>query len=447
MRITEVIKTEMDRGTFVYKYPVEDFNTRSQLIVQQSQEALLFVNGQACDLFEAGRYTLETGNIPILKRLMNLPTGGISPFHCVVYFINKTEQMNLNWGIRDVNFPDATNNDYTFKIGASGELSLCISDARKLIAKLVGTQTALDRETLMNFFKVPIVKIAKEILPKTLREDKISIFEVESTMSKLSEQLKQQISAEMADYGISLEKFWIQNIVKPENDPFYIKLNNQRGQKVVISNQGELDMLQEENRGKLHQMQAENEVKADLIRHSGEVEKSKMNTDAKAYDQAKVGYSYIDKRRFDMLDKMAENQSGGNAMGISRAAIDLGVGFGMAGAANNIVHQTMATSMNGTAPLAQNVDTMVTMGMGQNNGIPPVQGQNSTVPPASAQNTTVSSEPVQSNAPQQQQEVNPVLKAFEQKVQMLMMVRDILSDEEFAAQKQALLNEIRGNHE
>lgn len=247
MKITEVIKAEMERGTFVYKYPIEDFNTHSQLIVQQSQEALLFVNGEACDLFEPGKYTLETGNIPILKKLLNLPTGGVSPFHCVVYFINKTEQMNLYWGIRDVNFLDATNNDYAFKIGASGEMSICISDARKLIMKLVGTQTGLDRETLMNFFKASIIKSAKEILPNTLRADRISIFELESSLSKLSEKLKQLISSEMADYGISLEKFWIQNIVKPENDPFYITLNKQRGQEITIANQGKLDAQKAQN--------------------------------------------------------------------------------------------------------------------------------------------------------------------------------------------------------
>lgn len=92
----DVIKYEGDNSTFVWKYPREDFNTLSQLIVHENQEAVFFMNGQALDLFGPGRYTLKTQNIPLLGRALKLASGGISPFHCEVYFINKTEQMSIN---------------------------------------------------------------------------------------------------------------------------------------------------------------------------------------------------------------------------------------------------------------------------------------------------------------------------------------------------------------
>lgn len=38
MALAEVIKYEGDNSTFVWKHPVEDFNTNSQLIVHESQE-------------------------------------------------------------------------------------------------------------------------------------------------------------------------------------------------------------------------------------------------------------------------------------------------------------------------------------------------------------------------------------------------------------------------
>ena len=63
MAISEVIKYEGDNETFVWKYPLEDFNATTQLIVHESQEAIFFMNGQALDLFGAGRYTLETQNM------------------------------------------------------------------------------------------------------------------------------------------------------------------------------------------------------------------------------------------------------------------------------------------------------------------------------------------------------------------------------------------------
>lgn len=56
------------------------------------------MNGQALDLFGAGRYTLETQNIPKIKKFLNRTTNDKTAFHCEVYFINKSEQMSIKWG-------------------------------------------------------------------------------------------------------------------------------------------------------------------------------------------------------------------------------------------------------------------------------------------------------------------------------------------------------------
>ena len=69
MAIQEVIKYEGDNSTLIYKHPAEDFNTLSQLIVHESQEAVFFSDGQALDSFKAGRYTLETKNIPLISKI------------------------------------------------------------------------------------------------------------------------------------------------------------------------------------------------------------------------------------------------------------------------------------------------------------------------------------------------------------------------------------------
>ena len=67
----DIIKYEGDNSTFVWKHPKEDFNTNSQLIVHESQEAIFFANGQALDLFGPGRYSLETQNMPMLSKYFN----------------------------------------------------------------------------------------------------------------------------------------------------------------------------------------------------------------------------------------------------------------------------------------------------------------------------------------------------------------------------------------
>lgn len=92
-KIADVIKYEGDNSTFIWKHPCEDFNSLTQLIVRESQEAIFFMNGQALDLFGAGRYTLETQNIPKIGKLLNRTTGDETPFHCEIYFLELSSQM------------------------------------------------------------------------------------------------------------------------------------------------------------------------------------------------------------------------------------------------------------------------------------------------------------------------------------------------------------------
>ena len=129
-KLVDIIKYEGDNSTFIWKHPCEDFNLMSQLIVHENQEAIFFMNGQALDLFGPGRYTLETQNLPIIGKVLNLATGGETPFHCEVYFINKTEQMSIKWGTDSrVQYIEPTYG-FPISIGASGEMSLRAADSR-----------------------------------------------------------------------------------------------------------------------------------------------------------------------------------------------------------------------------------------------------------------------------------------------------------------------------
>ena len=57
--VAQIIKYEGDNSTFIWKHPCEDFNTQTQIIVHESQQAVFYMNGQILDTFESGRYTLE----------------------------------------------------------------------------------------------------------------------------------------------------------------------------------------------------------------------------------------------------------------------------------------------------------------------------------------------------------------------------------------------------
>lgn len=111
------------------------------------------MNGQALDLFGAGRYTLETQNLPLLSRLFNRPFGHHTPFHCEVYFINKAEQMAIKWGTDSkVEYIEPTYK-FPLQIGASGEMSLRAEDSRRLLMKVVGTTTGITQQVLIQKFR------------------------------------------------------------------------------------------------------------------------------------------------------------------------------------------------------------------------------------------------------------------------------------------------------
>lgn len=82
MALLDVIKYdgENNRDWLIYKYPKSDFTLGSQLIVNQSQIALFYKAGEVADVFEAGTYTLKTGNLPLLNRLVQSSVWEAIPF-------------------------------------------------------------------------------------------------------------------------------------------------------------------------------------------------------------------------------------------------------------------------------------------------------------------------------------------------------------------------------
>ena len=72
----QVIKSENEGRAIIWKSPVEDFASGSQLVVHESQEAVFFMNGQALDLFGPGRHALETQNLPLVGKELKRPLDG-----------------------------------------------------------------------------------------------------------------------------------------------------------------------------------------------------------------------------------------------------------------------------------------------------------------------------------------------------------------------------------
>ena len=309
--IAQIIKYEGNNSTFVWKHPCEDFNTQTQLIVHESQEAVFYMNGQLLDVFEAGRHTLETQNIPLIRKFFNKPFDNQTPFHCEVYFINKTEQMAVKWGTDSkVEYVEPTYN-FPIQIGASGEMTLRVKDGKKLLVKVVGTENGLTQAGLTQKFRAFLMTKFKAYLSTYIRKNKINIFQIDEKLTELSEDMHNTLIPDFEEYGLSLVHFFVTTIVKPEDDSTYKRFKDLHFRQYADIAEARLQQ------------------NIDIIGQETEKQKMILEAEGKAAKRQIEGYTYQQERGFDVAESAAKNE-GGNMT-------NLGVGLGvMAGVSNNI---------------------------------------------------------------------------------------------------------------
>ncbi len=268
-----------------YKHPAEDFNTHTQLIVHASQEAIFFKDGMALDLFIEGRYPLTTQNLPFLKKLINIPTDGKTPFHSEVFFVNKIFMNDLRWGTPSPILMQDPVEGVNVHVGANGLFGAHIEDARKFLVKVVGTRALFSKEELSQYLRAKIIERVTDLLGKTMTQQNIGILSVSAHFQRLSDEIKQQMIPFFEEYGIALDNFSFNTIKAPDED-----------------------------------LRAINEAKISARRMD-------MESEALARKRAREGYSYQQEKGFEVLGTAAANEGmSGTMMG---TGMGLGMGFGM----------------------------------------------------------------------------------------------------------------------
>ena len=374
MALSELIKYEGDNSTFIWKYPHEDFNNMTELVVHESQEAIFFANGQAADTFGPGRYKLDAENIPILTKLVNLATG-VSVFHCEVYFINKTVQMAVKWGTDSkVRFIEPTLG-VPVELGASGEMNLAVCDGRKMLIKLVGTMKGIAwgeegagfTKSLQTSFRPLISTAVKSNLSAAIKQQNIDIVEIDERLSELSAALREKILPGFEEYGLTIPQFFLTNIVLPESDPNFKRLRELHTislQKKVAEAEAEVRTTQAQSRASYMTAEAEaeaqikaaqrgailetqtteteiarREAERRLIQAQAEAQAAQMAGMAEAavmqaqgYNKKDILQAEVQKAYAEGIGNMGPAISGGGGSSVMGDMLGLGVGMAAMGA-------------------------------------------------------------------------------------------------------------------
>jgi membrane protease subunit (stomatin/prohibitin family) len=287
----------------VWKHPTEDFNTTSQLIVHETQEAILFKNGQALDLFGPGRHTLTTENIPLLRRIISIPTNGETPFHCEVYFINKVDIMDVYWGTAQPMPIQDPIYDIILPVRANGQFALHVSNSRQLLTKLVGTTNDMTKDKVAELFKGILITRFQNLLSDMMNLRQISFLQIHSYLNEISDSVKVQVSPLYEEYGMEVVNFFVNSISVPSDDPGYIKIRN------ALAAAKEKELAAKGTRSEM-----------DIL-----------------------GYSYQEKRTFDVLDKAAQNE--GSGAGILGASMGMGMGVNVGNMVGGAMSNVMANNL------------------------------------------------------------------------------------------------------
>lgn len=282
MALLDRIKYEGPPDILVWKYDKENIALGSQLIVNESQEALFYKEGQVLDVFTPGRYTLSSKNLPLLQKIVNLPFGGDTPFAAEVFYVNQTARLDYKWGTSKPIPIDDPVYRVLLSIGCHGQFGLRVTDSRLFVTNIVGTMPIWDGGRVLDYFQGLIINQVKTSVAEFVVKRGISVSKIAAFMDEVSQLVEERCRDEFAKYGLALLRFFVTSITIPET---------------------ELKKIQE-----------------------GAFERLKIE---------QIGDDrYRAKRMFDTLEKAAENEAAAGTL--MSAGVGLGVGAKMAGGISNL---------------------------------------------------------------------------------------------------------------
>ena len=379
--LASIIKYEGDNETLVWKHPIEDFNFGSQLIVHESQEAIFFRDGQALDLFGAGRYTLQTQQLPLLEKVYKLPTDTEGTFHSEVYFVNLATQMGVKWGTDSkVRLFDPASGLH-IEIGASGEFNIRVTDSRKLLLKVVGTTGGLGQEQLLGigngkgFFRSMVMTQVKSYLAQTIKENAINILEIDEHLMALSGALRERINAALDEYGLTMPEFYVSRIVTPDDDPNFRRMKEQYAEQYLLVRQegirkaeaeaaADRKAVEAQTAARMKIIGAQGEAEALKIQKQAEAEAYRMQAEAEAAEMRMKGYTYQQETSRQVgLEAMKNGLGGGaNAAGALGDLAGLGVSLGAMGSVIGMTKDALSPMTQDAAQMGAAVGAAVVGG-------------------------------------------------------------------------------------
>ena len=299
MAIIDIVKHQTVDGELCFKFDSDDLRMGTQLVVHPAQTAFFVKGGAVCDEFTSGTYTLDTKNIPILNKIINLPFGSDSPFQAEVWFINQTAKLNLPWGTPHPIQIEDPRYHIIVPVRAHGQYGIRVTNPRVFLETLIGSMGTFTSEQIEQFYKGKLISALNTLLAQQIVNNGVSILDINTLLLSMSDSLNEQLNQILGKYGVSIIEFSIMSVTFPQDDESVIKLKNAKDLAARLNITG-VDVYQME-------------------------------------------------RSFNVLEAAASNEGGaGQMMGLG---VGLGAGVGVGSSVGNLAGQYINTNPNNVPPI------------------------------------------------------------------------------------------------
>jgi len=219
-RIFDVIEYPNEMADeLVHRFPddnsIGDYRIGSQVIVREAQAAVFFRDGNALDVFKAGRHTITTANVPLLINWIGKAFNDRTPFPAEVYFVSIKEWANQKWGTPQ---PIIVRNPGV-GLGVAllqgfGTYSFQINDPQMFVTKIVGTQGTFRTTDIEDRLRTMLLSKLQDILGET--GAKHSVLEMIGLTEELGAGVRAKAQDDFAALGVTLKTFYIGNLKPSE---------------------------------------------------------------------------------------------------------------------------------------------------------------------------------------------------------------------------------------
>ena len=216
------VESKSSNDYLIWKYPNREIEVGSQVIVNESEEALLFENGQLIEILDAGRHVIESGNIPGMDGIIRRSIGNNSPIKIDIWFVSKVVSTDYKWGVQ-LQVKDNTH-QLIVPVGSYGSILLRIEDPASLVLQVVGKKKEMSKDELKDFLMPSIERSLKEYIAEKIKQGTLDVFNIETILVEASNKTKDSLEVLFERFGLKVIEFFIQGIEVIGDNPEYKKI-------------------------------------------------------------------------------------------------------------------------------------------------------------------------------------------------------------------------------